>query len=118
MGDWLHEIEIELRRAEQSRHAGRTRTAARRIAGIAIRQLLDTQRSLSAGQDYITALRGLTGLPELPEEIQAAAARLEARLSVDFTSPSIDPIADPMIIVGFVKELLRGGSDVQTGVQP
>jgi hypothetical protein len=118
MTDWLNEIDVELRRAEQSRHPGRIRTVARRIAGTAIRQLPDTRHNLLAGEDTMTALRGFIRSPELPEEIRAAASRLEARLSPDFTSPSIDPIADAMIIVGFVKEMLRADGCVPRGENP
>ena len=107
MINWLHEIEIEVGRTRQSEHPGRTRTIARRIAGIALRQLSDAKGNSPAGEDYMTALRTFIRSDGIPEEVRAAASRLEARLTPDFTSPSTDPIADAMVIVDFVKETLR-----------
>ena len=107
MADWMDEINAELRRAEQSNHPGRTRTAARRIAGIALRQVPDIQQKTSVAEDYIGILRVSMNVPEFPAEVQEAASRLQARLSADFSSPSTDPIGDAMIIVAFVQELLH-----------
>ena len=110
MSDWLREIENELERAERSPHPGRTRTAARRIAGIAIQQLPKLDPGLMVGGDYLAALRSFLNSPDRPQDVRDAAARLEARLAPDFTSPSIDPIADAMIVVGFVKAMLAKNS--------
>jgi hypothetical protein len=107
MADWMDEINAELRRAEQSNHPGRTRTAARRIAGIALRQVPDIQQKASVAEDYIGILRVSMNVPEFPAEVQGAASRLQARLSADFSSPSKDPMGDAMIIVAFVQELLH-----------
>jgi len=46
-------------------------------------------------------------LERIPPDVASAAARLEARLGPDFTSPSVDPIGDAMIIVEFVRIKLR-----------
>jgi len=107
MADWMDEINAELRRAEQSNHPGRTRTAARRIAGIALRQVPDIQQKTSVTEDYIGILRVSMNVQEFPAEVQGAASRLQARLSADFSSPSKDPMGDAMIIVAFVQKLLQ-----------
>jgi len=111
MSNWLHEIEIELNRGEQSSHPGRTRTAARRIAGIAIRRYQNLDQAASTSGDYPALLRAMTKSEIVPQDVRNAAARLEARLSPDFTSPSVNPIADAMIIVDFIKGELGKSSD-------
>jgi len=113
MADWLDEIDREFRRAGQSNHPGRIRTAARRIAGIALRQLPELQRQDSASGDYVRNLRLFMEMSEFPEEVRAAAARLQAQLSGDFSSPSKDPIGDAATIVDFVKEILRRGTSLK-----
>ena len=115
MADWQREIEIELRRTRQSHNPGRTRTIARRIAGIAIQELQKRTPRLSAGGDYIQALRMFMKSETLPDEVASAAARLEARLSSDFTSPSVDPVGDAMIIVEFVRAKLRHSGERESG---
>ena len=107
MADWMEEIAAERRRAEQSTHPGRTRTSARRIAGIALRQLQDRQKASSAAGDFVEILRVSMNAPEYPAEVRAAASRLYARLSPDFSSPSKDPLGDATIIVEFVQQQLR-----------
>ena len=108
MADWLIEIENELRRARQSRNPGRTRTAARRIAGIAIKELESQFPTLFFGKDYFHALQTFMNLDGIPGPVAAAARRLQERLTPDFTSPSIDPLADAIMIVEFVKDRLNG----------
>jgi hypothetical protein len=103
MSYWLSEIENELRRGRLSQNPGRTRTAARRIAGIAIKELQSQLPHQLFGEDYLRALRTFANTEELPAAIVGAAQRLQARLSPDFTSPSVDPLGDAMIIVEFVK---------------
>ncbi len=111
MSDWLREIEIELQRGEQSSHPGRIRTAARRIAGIAIRRYENRDQASSIAGDYPALLRSLMKSEIVPQEVRDAAARLEARLASDFTSPSVNPIADAMLIVAFVKAALENRND-------
>lgn len=111
MSDWLHEIEIELQRGEQSSHPGRIRTVARRIAGIAIRRYQNFDMESSNVGDYPALLRTMMNSKLVPHDVRDAAARLEARLSPDFTSPSVNPIADAMLIVGFVKAALEKRND-------
>jgi len=113
MTTWKRDIEAELERARQSQHPGRTRTAARRIAGIALQEWLKRDQKSGAPQNYLSALRQFLDAGSVPAEVRQAASRLEARLSPDFVSPSLDPIADAMIIVEFVQKTLgdAGGSD-------
>jgi hypothetical protein len=103
MSDWLTEIETELRRGRQSQNPGRTRTVARRIAGIAIQELRSQFPNIFFGEDYYRALQAFMNADEIPGPAAAAARRLQERLSPDFTSPSIDPLGDAMMIVEFVK---------------
>jgi len=114
MADWQREIEIELRRAGESQNPGRLRTAARRIAGIAIQQLPRQNAQSPAERDYITALRVFIKSEKLPIQVAAAATRLEVRLSVDFTSQSVDPIGDAMQIVEFVRSKLNASGGEET----
>lgn len=106
MSEWLIEIENELRRGRQSRHPGRTRTAARRIAGIAITELQTQSPKLFFGDDYYRALQTFMNARGIPVPVAVAARRLQERLAPDFTSPSADPLADAMIIVEYVKTRL------------
>jgi hypothetical protein len=103
MADWMIEIENELRRGRQSQNPGRTRTVARRIAGIAIQELQSQFSNLYFGEDYYRALQAFMNADEIPAPVAEAARRLQERLTPDFTSPSIDPIGDAMMIVEFVK---------------
>jgi len=103
MTDWLIEIENELRRVRQSENPGRTRTVARRIAGMAIKELQSRTPGLYFGGDYFHALQAFMNASEIPAPVAAAAQRLTQRLTPDFTSPSIDPLGDTAIIVEFVK---------------
>jgi len=103
MADWLMEIENELRRVLQSQNPGRTRTVARRIAGIAIKELQGQFPPSFFGEDYYRALQAFMIADEIPAPVAAAARRLQERLTADFTSPSLDPLGDAMTIVEFVK---------------
>ncbi|MGA7161870.1 MAG: hypothetical protein WBZ48_12760 [Bacteroidota bacterium] len=115
MADWEREIEIELLRAKESSNPGRTRTAARRIAGIAIQELQKRGPGAAVQRDYISALRVFAKSEKPPEKVAAAAARLEARLSADFISPSTDPVGDAMIIVDFVRTKLHDSGEKDIG---
>lgn len=108
MADWLIEIENEFRRSRQSQNSGRTRTVARRIAGIAIKELQTQFPNLFFGEDYYRALQVFMNADEIPAPVAAAARRLQERLAPDFTSPSIDPLGDAMMIVEFVQFRISG----------
>jgi hypothetical protein len=115
MTDWQREIEIELRRAEGSTNPGRLRTAARRIAGIALQQLQQSLGQAPGEGGYMNALRKFMSSKNIPREAAAAAERLEARISPDFTSPSVDPVGDAMLIVEYVKTKLLEDGDGKNG---
>ncbi|MFA6457249.1 MAG: hypothetical protein WCW40_10550 [Bacteroidota bacterium] len=102
MTSWLLKIETELRRAERETHPGRIRTAARRIAGIAIQRYEER-----ADEDYLRMLQHASGNDALPYEVRTSIERLITRLDENFSSPSVDPIADAMIVVEFVKESVQ-----------
>ena len=99
--NWLLQIETELRRIQPNENPGRTRTTARRIAGIALQHYYH-----QSSEDFIRLIQSAIDDPILPDNVRSALERLAARLSPDFTSPSIDPINDAMIVVEFVKEQL------------
>ena len=98
--DWLRQIDTELSRVKNERHPARIRTAARRIAGIALQH-----RSGSASDDLLRALQDAVNDAALPVIVRDAAARLAARIAADFSSPSVDPLGDAMIIVDHVRSL-------------
>ncbi len=103
MPGWQEMIEAELERVQQTQNPGRIRTGARRIAGIAIEEFRRQSSQDPSGEDYVRLLNWIVEKNDVPPEVAGAAQRLGARLSKDFTSPSVDPIGDAMIIVGFVK---------------
>ncbi|HTR80630.1 MAG TPA: hypothetical protein VMM58_03300 [Bacteroidota bacterium] len=110
MIDWLRQIDAELSRVRESQNPGRIRTAARRIAGIALFHLNEIEKA-PVSADYLAAIRAFIQSPKIPDKVRNAATRLEARLSPDFTSPSADPIRDAMLIVEFVeKQAMEGGN--------
>ena len=117
MADWEREIEIELQRAGGSANPGRLRTAARRIAGIAVQQMQNQENPLVGAHDYMSALRLFINSGNIPPEVSAAAERLESRLSADFTSQSVDPIGDAMLIVEYVRSRLRKNGKEKNGHQ-
>jgi uncharacterized protein (UPF0147 family) len=97
--NWLNTIEKELLRLRPNEHPGRTRTTARRIAGIALQHYY-----ASATSDFLKLLQSTVADDAVPVDIRAAADRLAARLDANFSSPSIDPVGDAMAIVEFVKQ--------------
>ena len=110
MTDWQRVIEIELQRVEQSKNPGQVRTAARRIAGIAIQQLHASFGQAALERDFMSALRTFMSSNDIPPDAAAAAERLAARISPEFTSPSIDPVGDAIMIVEYVRtRLLEDG---------
>ena len=95
---WLLQIETELNRLTPDDNPGRTRTAARRIAGIALQQFFNKPTD-----DFLRLLQNAVNDPSLPSDVVAAIQRLTTRLDSDFKSPSVDPISDAMSVVEFVK---------------
>ncbi len=109
MPNWKTEIEREMERAREAErrgNAGRLRTCARRIAGIALKQMQQQFPQLQLSSDYLSALYAVKKSDSVPPHVAEAASRLQARLSENFTSPSSDPLADAMIIVEFVEQRL------------
>ncbi len=98
---WLIDIEAEWNRLVPEQHPGRTRTIARRAAGIALMELYK-----SSGDDFVRLLRQASDDSNLPDDVRSSSARLASRLSADFTSASTDPIGDAKTIVEFVKKQL------------
>lgn len=96
--NWLLQIDIELQRIRPNENPGRTRTTARRIAGIALRHFYH-----QSSEDYIKLISSAINDTTFPSDVHSALERLAARLDANFNSPSIDPINDGMIIVEFVK---------------
>ena len=103
MDDWQTEIANETRRALQSSHAGRLRTSARRIAGIALSEYRRTAEGVRKEESFLALLTDCANDPSLPEPIRGAAYRLSARVGTDFSSPSVNPMGDADIIVDFVR---------------
>jgi hypothetical protein len=99
--NWLIQIETELQRIRPDENPGRTRTTARRIAGIALRQFHH-----QSSEDFIKLIHSATGDSTLPDAVHFALERLATRLDINFNSPSVDPISDAMIVVEFVKKQL------------
>jgi hypothetical protein len=103
--DWLNNIETELQRIHPNGHSGKIRATARRIAGIALHQYYQ-----SSTEDFLRLLQSSLSDPSLPAEVHSAIDRLVTRLDANFTSPSVDPVGDAMIVVSFVKERSAGKS--------
>jgi hypothetical protein len=97
---WLLEIDTELGRIRPGQNAGKIRTTARRIAGIALRKLYG-----SPSDNFLQQLQTAMNDDALPDEIREASERLAARLDTNFSSPSVDPVGDAMLIVAHVKHM-------------
>ncbi|NUN70392.1 MAG: hypothetical protein HUU02_11845 [Bacteroidetes bacterium] len=101
--NWLHTIDEELQRLRPGENPGRTRTIARRAAGMALQQLYG-----STSGDLLAAVKQCADDPAIPDEVRSAAQRLSARLDTGFRSPSADPVGDAMLIISFVKQRTGG----------
>jgi hypothetical protein len=97
--NWLIQIETEFGRIQPEQNPGRTRTSARRIAGIALEHHYGSHSS-----DFLQHLHRAEHDVALPVLVRAAANRLATRLDTNFSSPSADPVGDAMIIVEHVKQ--------------
>ncbi len=100
--NWLLHIETELQRIQPNENPGRTRTIARRIAGISLQQFYH-----QSSEDFIRLIQSAIDDTALPDNVHFAIERLAARLDANFTSPSVDPINDAMIVVEYVKQQVR-----------
>ncbi|MFA5834513.1 MAG: hypothetical protein WDA22_13630 [Bacteroidota bacterium] len=100
--NWLLQIETELQRIQPNENPGRTRTTARRIAGIALQQFYNKPT-----EDFLRLLQSALRDASLPNNVGLAIERLTTRLNAHFHSLSVDPINDAMIVVDFVKMQLK-----------
>ncbi|MDE3056655.1 MAG: hypothetical protein KGJ59_01680 [Bacteroidota bacterium] len=110
MKNWKNDISIELRRAKEAERVGnegRLRTIARRIAGMALKQLKSQLPQLQLDSDYLSALYAVKKSGAVPQHVADAATRLVTRIAEDFKSPSKDPLGDAMIIVEYVERQLK-----------
>ncbi len=96
--NWQHRIDTELSRITPGFHPGKLRTTARRIAGIALQHYYR-----EADGDVLRTLRRGEADHNLSGEVREALRRLAARLDENFSSPSIDPLGDAMLVVDFVR---------------
>jgi hypothetical protein len=106
---WSDEIALELSRARQAiatGNAGRTRTAARRAVGIAVTEYQRRYPQTKYGSDFMRQIGGIAEDGALPLEVREAAARLQSRISQDFTSDSTDPLSDATVIITFIEQAL------------
>lgn len=99
---WLNEIEEEMHRIVENANPGRTRTIARRIAGIALRRYYN-----HPAEDVLRIMQTALNDASIPLDVRSAVERLAARLDAQFKSPSVDPIADATIVVDFIKKTCR-----------
>jgi hypothetical protein len=106
---WLDEIEAELargREAERFGNAGKVRTAARRAVGIAVTEYQRRLGNEGYSGDFMRQVRGLAEDQKLPAEVREAATRLQTRISQEFRSPSLQPLADATVIIDFIRRAL------------
>ncbi|MBM4161750.1 MAG: hypothetical protein FJ217_11725 [Ignavibacteria bacterium] len=106
---WADDVQQELARAkeaEESGNMGKARTSARRAVGIALSELQRRFPQRYHGQDFIRQMRSFAEDAALPHEVRSAAVRLQARISSDFTSPSLDPVRDAMTIIEYIDDQL------------
>ncbi|MCK9407959.1 MAG: hypothetical protein WCX28_09180 [Bacteriovoracaceae bacterium] len=97
--NWLYQVEIELQRIRPHENPGRTRTTARRIAGIALQYLYR-----ESSTDFLKLLHTATRDDSIPQEVREAINRLVTRLDSNFQSLAVDPINDALIVVQYVKQ--------------
>ncbi len=102
----MQEIDKELdsaREALRVGNEGRARVCARRAAGNALAWLRTRYPKPGQGNDALRRLQDLRDDPDAPPEISAAAARLTAPISKQFTYPTSDPLSDALSIIGYVR---------------
>lgn len=94
-------IDSECSRAADARQAGNegmVRVCARRAAGIAIAHRAG-KTGRTPGPNMMANLRNLQQDASLPAEVRAAASRLTATITPQFTSASTQPLEDARIII-------------------
>jgi hypothetical protein len=105
---WQDEIEIELqiaRKAAQDQMGGRSRVAARRAAGIAVREYNRLKPFTQNSYNYYNLMVAFSTHPSIPDEIQQVARRLCQRVNEQYNLPEgYDLITDAEILVEFVND--------------
>lgn len=107
--DWRDQLELELGRAREAlrqENAGRARASARRAVWVVVNEYQRRTRQDIYGRDAMRQLAGIADNDALPEAVRSAADRLRARLSPDFSSPSLNPLADATLIIGHFEPLI------------
>lgn len=102
---WKEDVDRELKRAREagaSGNDGRVRTCARRAVGFALTELQRRDPGMTLGEGFLVQLRGVMENERFPADVRDAARRLQAKIAVDFSSPSVDPLQDAMIILAEV----------------
>jgi hypothetical protein len=106
---WLDDIELEMERgreAERIGNEGKVRTAARRAVGIAVTEYQRQHSVNRYGNDFMRQIRGVADDATLPGYVRESAMRLQARISLEFESPSRQPMADAQVIIEFFRQAL------------
>jgi hypothetical protein len=102
---WKEDVVLEMtraREAQQQGNGGKVRTAARRSVGIALAELMRRFPEPTYGRDYVAQLRSLAMDERVPQAARDAAMRLQARITHEFKSESVNPIEDAEIILKYV----------------
>ncbi len=99
--NWIEEIESELRRSIPNENPGRTRTIARRAAGIALEKYYKNSNA-----NYFALVQFAATDSKLPNSVQTAAERLSGKITGTFQAPSEFPLDDAAIIIEFVRKYL------------
>ncbi len=97
------------REALRAGHQGRARVCARRAAGNALAWLQTRLGKPQWGSDALHRLQGLNADPDVPPGVAAAAGRLIANISKQFTyGSSEDPLQDALRIIAYVDKIMEG----------
>lgn len=108
--NWMEYVQFELQRAreaERQGNSGKARTSARRAVGLAVEELQKRFPGTIYGKDFIAQLRSLAADPAVPRDAREAADRLQARLTPDFLSRSVNPVDDAEIILAYLLTRLQ-----------
>jgi uncharacterized protein (UPF0147 family) len=106
---WMDAIDAEFNRGREAAvqgNEGKVRTSARRAVGIAVTEYQRRLGSIRYGKDVMAQLRSITDDTTLASEVREAARRLQTRISPEFTSPSLRPLEDAMVIIDFIRQEL------------
>ena len=102
---WMESVQLEMQQAREAQrqgNGGKARTSARRAVGLALEELQRRFPGTTYGRDFIVQLRSLAVDPAVPAPAREAADRLQARLTPDFLSRSVNPVEDAEIILAYI----------------